>query len=72
MLADLQPDLVDAEKEVDWLLRRHPQSYGILFGHLRDAIKSKHPKPIEYADEHTRRGEVPSLSYLTLMGASKR
>jgi hypothetical protein len=71
MLADLQPNLVDAEKEVDWLLRRHQQSHSILFGHLRDAINSKHPKPIEYADEQTSRGAVPSLSYHGLM-ASKR
>jgi hypothetical protein len=70
ILAEQQANLKEAEKDVDWLLGRHPQSHAILIGHLRDAINTKHPKPVEYVDERTGRGEAPRLSYLGLMHGS--
>lgn len=58
-LADCHLHGEPARREAERLLRFYPGLSWHFVGHVRDAISQEQENPIRYAEEKTRRGEIP-------------
>jgi hypothetical protein len=61
LLDDWYLDKERAQKDADWLLRRHSHCPTLLRENLRFALSQKLEDPVEYANRKTQRGERPHI-----------